>query len=419
MRRSWNSGTPDDARGAAPGSFLTAALSLVAVTVALLAVTGSALAVTGVPDTTITASFPSGRPSPPNVTSTAAILIDADTGEIVFSKNANARLPMASTTKIMTAIVVLETIEPDTKVKVSANAVSVIGSKASLVQGETLTVEQLLRALLIISGNDAAVALAEAAGGSLSGFIDMMNAKARDMGLENTHFVNPHGMNKSGHYSSARDLAMMAQYAQRFPLFREIVDSESISLPTLPGQAPRSWDHNGNELLMKFGWVTGIKTGSTPYARYCLAASGTRDGLSMISVILGAESSNVRWNEARRLLEYGFSLHPRTVLVSKGEHVLDLDAGDVMGRTVSVVADRALTLRLVEGDTVTRTVVIDRRPAIPVRVGEVFGHMQFTLQGKPLGSVSLVAAQPVTKPTLRMVLYHWRACSPARLLPRI
>ena len=220
---------------------LVAALSLLVLAVALLALTGSALAATPAPDTTITASFPSGEPSPPTITATAAILIDADTGAILFSKNANTRLPMASTTKIMTAIVVLETLDPEQKVTVSANAVSVDGSKASLVKGEVLTVDQLLHGLLIISGNDAAIALAEAAGGSVKGFVGMMNAKAKEMGLKNTHFVNPHGVQPKGadsgnHYSSAKDLALMAQYARKYPLFREIVDSESITLPAAPGQ---------------------------------------------------------------------------------------------------------------------------------------------------------------------------------------
>ena len=307
---------------------------------------------------------------------------------------------------------------------VSANAVSIDGSKASLVKGEVLTVDQLLHALLIISGNDAAIALAEAAGGSVKGFVGMMNAKAKEMGLKNTHFVNPHGVQPKGadsgsHYSSAKDLALMAQYARKYPLFREIVDSESITLPAAPGQQKlRYWDHNGNELLMDVGWVTGIKTGSTPYAKYCLVASGTQDGISMISVVLGADTSDLRWRESRRLLEYGFSLHPKNVLVSKGEQVLALDAGDVMARTVRLVTDGALAVRLFKGDVVTRSVVIDRQPTVPVAAGEVFGHLQFTLAGKPLGSVNLVAAQPVTRPTLRMLVYHWRASAPVRLLPR-
>lgn len=397
---------------------VAAALLLALFGVVSLASAGSAFAATAVPDTTITASFPSGEPAPPNVTATAAILIDAESGEILFSRNANARLPMASTTKIMTAIVVLETLDPKAKVKVSANAVSVIGSKASLAQGEVLTVNDLLHALLIISGNDAAVALAEAAGGSVAGFVDMMNAKAKELGLKNTHFMNPHGVNKSGHYSSARDLATMAQYARRFPLFKQIVDSEGFCLPTIPGQPPRRWD-SGNELVNRVGWVTGIKTGSTPYAKYCLVASGTREGMSMISVVLGANTSDVRWNESQRLLEYGFSLRPRTLLVDRGEPVLALDVPDVMGRTVKLVAGGTLTVHLKKNDVVTRSVVIDREPAIPVSVGEVFGHMQFTLAGKSLGSVNLVAAQPLARPTLDMIRYYWRARSPVRLIPQL
>lgn len=380
----------------------------------LLALTGSASAATLTAPTTVKAAFPSGPPAPPRVTSSAAILIDAETGDILYSRNANARLPMASTTKIMTAIVVLETLDPKTEVKVSANAVSVIGSKARLAQGEVMTVEQLLRALLIISGNDAAIALAEAAGGSVAGFVDMMNQKAAALGLKNTRFENPHGMNKKGHYSSAKDLATMAQYARRFPLFRQIVDSKGFCLPTLPGQQPRRWD-NGNDLVNQVGWVDGIKTGSTPYAKYCLVASGTREGKSMISVILGASSSEVRWKESLALLEYGFRLHPRTLLVDKGEFMLELEPADVMGRKARLVAENALSMRLSADQVVTRTPVIDREPTVPVAAGEVFGRLDIAVDGRRVGSVNLVAAQPVTKPTLDMLLYYWRARSPLRV----
>ncbi len=407
-------------RGAARRPVL-AALSVIVVVVTLLVATGSALAIATVPDATITAAFASGEPVLPEVSATAAILIDAASGEILFSKNANARLPMASTTKIMTAIVVLETLDPQQKVTVSANAVSVEGSKASLVKGEVLTVDQLLHGLLIISGNDAAIALAEAAGGSVKGFVDMMNAKTKEMGLKNTRFVNPHGVqpkgaDKNNHYSSANDLATMTRYAQQFELFREIVDSESITLPAAPGQQkPRYWDHNGNELLMDLGWVTGVKTGSTPYAKYCLVASGNRDGVSMISVVLGAETSDIRWRESRSLLEYGFDLRPRTVLINPRQEIVDLELTDILGRSVTVVSDRSLAARLHKGDIVTRSVSIDREPSVPVAAGEVLGHATFRLAGTTLGTVNLVAAQPVTRPTLRMIVYHWRACSPVRL----
>lgn len=383
----------------------------VLVTVILLALAGSVSAVTLPAPTTVKAIFPSGPPAPPRVTSSAAILIDGETGEILFSRNANARLPMASTTKIMTAIVVLETLDPKAEVRVSANAVSAIGSKARLAQGEVMTVEQLLRALLIISGNDAAIALAEAAGGSVAGFVDMMNQKAAALGLKNTHFVNPHGINKERHYSSAKDLATMAQYARRFPLFRQIVDSKGFCLPTLPGQQPRRWDC-GNELVNQVGWVDGIKTGSTPYAKYCLVASGTQEGKSMISVILGASSSEVRWKESLALLEYGFRLCPRTLLVDKGEFLLELEPADVMGRKVRLVAENALSMRLSADQVAMRTVVIYREPTVPVSAGEVFGRLDIALDGRTVGSVNLVAAQPVTKPTLDMLLYHWRVRSP-------
>jgi D-alanyl-D-alanine carboxypeptidase (penicillin-binding protein 5/6) len=211
--------------------------------------------------------------------------------------------------------------------------------------------------------------------------------------------------------------ATMAQYARRFPLFRHIVDSRGFCLPTLPGQKPRRWD-SGNELVNRVGWVDGIKTGSTPYAKYCLVASGTQEGVSMISVVLGANTSEARWNESLALLTYGFDLRPRTLLVDRGEPVMQLAAPDLLGRSVTLVAERALAMRLSKKQTVTRSVVVYREPAVPVSAGEVLGRMDLTLEGRSLGSVDLVAAQPVTRPTLDMLVYYWRARSPVRFLWR-
>ncbi|MBN1631637.1 MAG: D-alanyl-D-alanine carboxypeptidase, partial [Thermoleophilia bacterium] len=237
-----------------------------------------------IPSRVITAAFPSSEPKPPKITSTAAFMIDAKTGEYLFSQNANARLPMASTTKIMTAILALESLDLNHKVTVSAKAVSTIGSKASLVAGETLTVEQLLYALMVVSGNDASMALAEAVSGDVDTFVQRMNAKAKKLGLTNTHFVNPCGLNNKKHFSSAKDLAFLAQYALRDPVFARIVDTIDFSLPPIPPVPPATQEtlrvfDNQNELLKQLSWATGVKTGSTPYAKYCLVTSGAREGV--------------------------------------------------------------------------------------------------------------------------------------------
>jgi D-alanyl-D-alanine carboxypeptidase (penicillin-binding protein 5/6) len=390
-------------------------------TAVLLVAVPSAAASNQVPDTWTRASFPSGEPAAPHITATAAILIDAGTGEILFSRNANARLPMASTTKIMTAVVVLEHLDLDTKVTVSANAVATIGSKAMLTQGEVLTVEQLLNALLVVSGNDAGVALAEATAGNVEAFVEMMNAKAKALGLSNTHFVNPCGLQKTKHFSSAKDLATLAQYALKDPVFSRIVDTRLLELPPIAAIPPnteetlREFD-NQNELLHRYAWVTGVKTGSTPYAKYCVVASGTVEGVSLVAVVLGAEEDSTRWNEAKALFDYGFSLYPRTVLANRGQVVAELSMPGFLGQKVRLVTDRTLVTRLSRTDVAKGTVNLSREMAFPVNVGDVFGTIDFTLDGKSLGSATLLAAQPAAKPTIKMILERWNGVRPFQVL---
>ena len=367
------------------------------------------------PELAVTPHFANGEPSPPNITAKATILVDADSGKILYSHNANARLPIASTTKIMTAIVVLETLDPRAKATVSADAVSTIGSVASLVQGEVLSVEDLLRALLITSGNDASIALAEAAAGSVPAFVAKMNAKAKELGLTNTHFVNPNGLTKDKHYSSAKDLATMAHYAMKFPLFRRIVNTRGLALPTLPGQKPRRF-LSKNQLLQTYGWVTGVKTGSTPAAGYCVVSSGTQEGVSLITVVLGAADSDTRWKEAGALLKYGFSLYPVTVLVDTGQPVAELQTLDVRGRRVSLVAESPLTTRLFKTDVATGVVHLNQGGLLPLAGGEIVGRVDFSVNGKALGSVRLLATKPLLQPMLVKALDYWRTRSPNQLV---
>jgi serine-type D-Ala-D-Ala carboxypeptidase (penicillin-binding protein 5/6) len=367
-----------------------------------------ASASTQVSGSKITPALPDDGPRPPAITATAAIVIDVDSGRILYSRNANARVPMASTTKIMTAIVALESLALKTKVTISANAAATTGSKLWLEKGEVLTVEQLMYGLLVSSANDAAVALAEASAGSTRAFVEEMNEKTKALGLSNTHYVNVNGLNAEKHFSSARDLAILAQYAMLNPVFRRIVRTREYTLPD-PANPGISLKHENHNLLLGWqDWVTGVKTGSTPYAKYCLVASGTRDGVSLISVLLGAAEDDVRWKESKALLKYGFSLYARTVLADKGEMVTELAVPDGLDRRVRLVADRSLVVSLFKTDVVESSVRVDRDVVLPVQTGDVFGTMEFTLDGKSLGPVSLIAAQPVEDVTIKMILDYWR-----------
>ncbi len=398
---------PSGGRATTVSWSLAAACFLLALAVfwaaALFGPASSASASTQIARDKITPVFAQDRAAPPTITATAAIVMDMDSGRIVFSHNANARLPMASTTKIMTAVIVLESLPLDKKVTISGAAAATGGSALGLLRGEVLTVEQLLYCLLVPSANDAAVALAQATAGSVKEFVKMMNAKAKTLGLSNTHFVNPSGLHDEKHFSSAKDLATLTQYAMQDPVFRRIVRTHSYDLPR-PGQdAPRKLK-NHNALLAANSWVTGVKTGSTPYADYCLVASGSKDGVSFVSVLLGAADDETRWEESQALLDYGFTRYTRTVLADQGRFVAELDVPDSLGEQIRLVEGQTLVTSLFEEDVVTSTATLDRDPELPVQIGDVYGTVEFALDGESIGSVDLVAAQPIERVTLEMLL---------------
>ena len=243
---------------------------------------------------------------PPAIHAESAIVIDMNSGQILYSHDANTCRRMASTTKIMTALIVLKNMRLDQVVTVSAHAASTPPQSVGLRAGDRVTVGQLLYGALVWSGNDAAEALAEAGGGgSEKAFVAKMNRMAASLGLTNTHFVNPHGLDAPGQYSTARDLAKLARYAMQNAQFRKIVSTDSYTIK-LPGREPFVL-HNVNKLVRTVDWVTGVKTGSTSQAGYCLVASGTRNGERVLSVVLGEPTSDLNWSESKALLEYGFA----------------------------------------------------------------------------------------------------------------
>jgi serine-type D-Ala-D-Ala carboxypeptidase (penicillin-binding protein 5/6) len=342
-------------------------------------------------------------------------VMDADSGEILFSHAANKRVPMASTTKIMTGILALESLDLEDEITISANAASTYGSMLGFRQGEVLPMEELLYALLVPSANDAAIALAEASAGSVSAFVKRMNAKAEELGLTNTHFVNPSGLNADHHFSSARDMAVLAAYAMKNPDFRKVVATKRLVFmrPDEKGQLTERKSENHNALLLKYDWITGVKTGQTPYARFCLVASATKGDVDLIAVVLGAKDDITRQKEAKAMLLYGFALHPVTALARAGETVLNLDPPDLLGRQIRLVTETSLAQSLFRDDKVKVTAVLERETILPVAAGEVFGELRFTLDGQSLGSVRLIAAQSIERAGLQMILMHWQDAMPA------
>ena len=247
----------------------------------------------------------------------ACVIIDARSGRALLTHNADAALPMASTTKVMTALLALELGDLDAPVTCSRNAFGVPGTSIYLAEGETLTLREMLYGLMLASGNDAATAIAEHIGGTVEDFCRMMTARAAELGCENTVFLTPHGLPCEGHYTTARDLALIAREAMTHPEFREIV---SATRATIPWEG-RDYDrilNNKNKLLTTYEGATGIKTGYTKKAGRCLVFGAQREGMEIIGVVLNCPD----WfGEAARLLDMAFERYEAVTMLHAGESV--------------------------------------------------------------------------------------------------
>ena len=393
---------------------------------ALLAVMASVLAgVAQGSTTTSTALEPAGREATsftvragdlgdfpgvaPSIQSPSAIVVNTGTGRVLYEKNAEKRRPMASTTKIMTAVLVLEQMDLAASVSVSEKAAATIETKPWLKAGDELTVEELLYSLLVHSANSAAVALAEGCSGDVETFVAEMNAKAAELGLQDTSFMNPNGLDKQGHYSTAADLATLARYAMQNRVFRTMVATKEYTL-ALPGRDAPLVFENTNKLLGRVDWVDGVKTGLTPKADQCLVASGTKDGVSVISVILGQPSSNVCWEESQALLEYGLSQYRHVTLIGKGVPVAEATIPYRLDERLRLITANAAEMELYKEDSVTATVAFDEALVLPVTAGEPFGTVTLSVEGDQVGSVDLVADRSFDKTTLgtKIVYYFHR-----------
>ncbi|GJM80038.1 hypothetical protein HMSSN139_25340 [Paenibacillus sp. HMSSN-139] len=247
-------------------------------------------------------------PDAPSIHAQAAAVIDVTSGRLLYSLHGDEQLPIASLTKIMTAIVAIEHGKLSDTVTVGRNAYAKEGSSIYLHLGEEMSLENMLYGLMLRSGNDAATAIAEHVGGSEEGFVYLMNEKAKLLGLTHTHFQNPHGLDAKGHYSSANDLAKLTSYALKNPHFKEIVRTPSKNAPN-PNDP---WDYkwlNKNKMLRFYDGADGVKTGYTKIAKRCLVSSATRGG-QQIAVITLNDGDD--WNDHRKLLDYGFANFPLT-----------------------------------------------------------------------------------------------------------
>lgn len=263
-------------------------------------------------------------PDAPQIDARSAVLIDAASGRILLDQNAHQSWPMASTTKIMTALLLLETFEPDDILWIPFEARGIEGSKLYLEPGERYSAHDLLHALMIESGNDAAIAIAVNVAGSIDAFVRQMNEKAQELGLKNTRFANPHGLDAAGHYASAFDLALLASHAMEDPRFREAVSVTETEIADPIRNSVRTL-RSHNLFLVRYPYATGIKTGYTSNAGFSLVGSAQRNGVELIGTILGGNSAEAVAAAMADLMDWGFETFAPRVLV---------DSDDVLAFTV-------------------------------------------------------------------------------------
>lgn len=327
----------------------------------------------------------------------AALLMDAKTGQVLFEQNADEALPPASVTKIMTLLLVMEAIDggrlalTDT-VTVSAHAASMGGSQVYLKEGEAMTVEEMLKCVIIASANDCAVALAEHVAGSEGEFVRQMNERAVALGMKNTNFENTNGLDDTAqnHVTSARDIAIMSRELIAHPT---ILKYSGIWMDTVRDGAFGLT--NTNRLVRFYRGCTGLKTGSTARAGFCISATAERDGVSLIAVIMAADTRDIRNQMAAALLDYGFANY--STFDAEGGEVCRAVKGGVADACTLRYSPIALTLKKGEATRVTSRMELDDALTAPIKEGTCVGRVVYELDGREIGAVDVVAAQSVEK----------------------
>lgn len=319
----------------------------------------------------------------------SAILIERETGRVLLSHNAHEALPMASTTKVMTALMALEYGRLDEMVTVGRNAYGVPGTSIYLGLGETICLKDLLYGLMLASGNDAAVAIAEHIGGDVKTFCQKMTDRAAALGCENTVFLTPHGLPAEGHYTTAADLALIAREAMKHPLFREIVSTQRASIPW-EGRSYSRILNNKNKLLSAYEGATGIKTGYTKKAGRCLVFGAKRDGLEVIGVVLNCGS----WfDEAARLMDEGFARYEQFTAFSAKEPVRVLPVKNGRQETVQILAAQSLAAPVKKGTVPVLELDLPGEVDAGGETGETVGQARLISGSDVLCSVPLVLGE--------------------------
>ncbi|MBQ7034521.1 MAG: D-alanyl-D-alanine carboxypeptidase [Clostridia bacterium] len=342
----------------------------------------------------------------PQIEVPSAFLMDQATGTVLFEKNADEQRAPASVTKVMTLLLIMEAIQEgkldwNTPISVSTNAASMGGSQVYLKEGETMTVDEMVKCISVVSANDCCVAMAEAISGSAEAFIEQMNARATELKMTNTHFNSCTGLDTENHYTTARDIGLMSRELMKHEAIRNYT---TIWMDTVRNGAFAL--SNTNKLVRYYNGCTGLKTGFTADAGYCLSATASRDGLSLIAVVLGGETSDQRFNDAKALLNFGFTqydiyqqspaeIQPVTVIKGMEDSVCPIPA-----ETPAFLVPKGSESK------VTYTITLPESVMAPVVQGQKLGTIDYTLDGKAIGSIHLIAEKEIKSVTFRHLFFH-------------
>ena len=336
----------------------------------------------------------------------SAILMEESTGNILYESNPDERLPIASVTKVMTMLLIMEAVDSgkislDDMVTVSENAMSYGGSTMFLETGEQLTVNDMLKGIAVASANDGCVAMAEHLAGSESAFVDMMNEKAKELGMENTHFMNTNGLDEDDHYSSARDVAIMSRELMKH---ETIFNYTSIWMDTLRGGKFQL--ANTNKLIRFYDGANGLKTGSTSKALCCLSAAAKRNDMQLIAVVLGAPTSAERFASAKSLLDYGFANYAVNTQITAGDEVQKIAVEKGVDKEVGVVAGDSCSTLVKKGqeDNITKEIKIDETITAPIEAGQKIGTMTISRDGEVIADLDLNASSAVEKKGIGLII---------------
>lgn len=343
--------------------------------------------------------------APFEVAAKGAVLIEADTGEVLFQQDCHEELPLASVTKVMTMLLVMEAVDEgkitlEDEVTISERAASMGGSQMYMEFGETHTVEELMRGVAMASANDGCVALAEYVAGSEEIFVERMNEKAKELGMRDSHFCNTNGLPVADHYSSAYDIALMSKELYQYEETHEWFTTWQSSITVgLPGKEKEFGLTNTNKLIKQYQGCNGIKTGFTTDAGYCLSASATREDTHLIAVALGCETSQIRNTEVSKLLDYGFANFETCVIAEKGQAIEEIRVENGQPQTLKAVTANRITCLTEKGGKgdISSKAKIDEKVHLPLKKGDKVGVLNVYQGDEKIAEYPLVAEISVEK----------------------